>query len=628
MAAVNLLFQEGLADTDLLFGAIEAGNQNLLPLGGASTLPAPTLAGPLLVGPLPLASAAILAAPRGPIVLTYDVAVHRGPGHTPRLPQQTARRRSRGIALPSQQAAILAPGVRLPASAAQSIDRDHRSPWQTPARDRRPSAALPWGAGARRSQRYDVSWQSLLAHLRPASTLPFGAAVLHSAERVASVWHPLDRHLRPQIVVPWGTGMRLGPFLDSRFQIGRPVLRVLRLPWQAAWLPRHGSSPDPPDPSGPGAGYVPPIGDQVHLLFDESLPVTTHLLFGGPHIYRPRARVIIPLQRSYLVVNEVTLIRTANHLALPALSLSLEIDVDTWVWGWQASLPASSLDDVLPAAPGAPVELEARVNGVNFLLLAEKVTRERSFASGRITVSGRGIAAELGDPYAAAVSRTNTTDKLAQQLANAALTVNGVGIGWTVDWQLTDWLVPAGVWSHTGSPIEAVTRIAEAAGGYVQAAAADRTLIVRHRYPIVPWDWPLQTPDFSLPAAVTLRESVEWIERPAYNAVYVSGEGAGVLARVRRSGTAGDFLAPMVTDPLNTASQAASQRGRAILADTGPQIRLTLETPILPEVGIYPVGSMVQFTDHGASKMGLVRALSLQAAFPRVRQILEIECRE
>jgi hypothetical protein len=628
MAAVNLLFQEGLADTDLLFGAVESGNENLLPLGGASTLPAPILAAPLLVGPLPLGSAALLAAPQGPIVLTYDVAVHRGPGHYPRLPQQDARRLSRGMALPYQQAAILAQGVRLPARAGQALDRDQSSPWQTPSRDRRPGAALPWGAGERRSPRYDFSWQSMLAHLRPASALPFSAAVGHSAQRVASGWHPLERHLRPQIVVPWGEGVHLSTFLDSPFQVGRPVLRALRIPWGLAWLPRHGISPDPPDPPGPGAGYVPPPGDQVHLLFDESAPVTTHLLFGGPHLYRPRARVIIPIQRSYLVVNEVTLIRTDNNLALPALSLSLEIDVDTWVWGWQASLPASSLDDVLPAAPGAPVELEATVNGVNFLLLAEKVTRERSFASGRITVSGRGIAAELGDPYAAAVSRTNTTDKTAQQLANAALTVNNVPIGWTVDWQLTDWLVPAGVWSHTGSHIDAVTRIAEAAGGYVQAAPATRTLIVRHRYPIVPWDWPLQTPDFSLPSAVTLRESVEWLERPAYNAVYVSGEGAGVLARVRRAGTAGDFVAPMVTDQLNTASQAASQRGRAILADTGPQIRLTLETPILPAVGLYPVGSLVEFTDNGTSKMGLVRSLSIQAAFPRVRQTIEVDCRE
>ena len=46
------------------------------------------------------------------------------------------------------------------------------------------------------------------------------------------------------------------------------------------------------------------------------------------------------------------------------------------------------------------------------------------------------------------------------------------------------------------------------------------------------------------------RESLRWLEKPAYNRVFVSGQDVGVLGQVTRAGTAGDVLAPMVVDPL------------------------------------------------------------------------------
>ncbi len=242
-----------------------------------------------------------------------------------------------------------------------------------------------------------------------------------------------------------------------------------------------------------------------------------------------------------------------------------------------------------------------------------------------MAISGRGIAAELGAPYAAAVSRTNAIDRNAQQLMDDALMINGVGIGWTLDWNLTDWLVPAGVFAHTGSHIEAVNRIAEAAGGYVQAHRTSKVLAINPRYPVAPWAWNTVTPDYSLPAAFTTRESVEWVENPDYNALWISGEGSGILASVTRQGTAGGLAAPMIVDALNTHSDAARQRGTAILGAAGRQQRLTLETPIMTGVGIYPVGSFVQFADGANSRLGIVRSLAVNVG-KTVRQTIEVEC--
>lgn len=588
----------------------------------SATLAPAVFAGALHSGAFPLASSSELPALAGPAEITYDNAVNRGPSRWAKVPWEGAAARSPDVAVVHNATASGETAAGCPFARAARIDARTAARWQLTAAHIRPSPRIPWGRGAVRGRWRVCRFSHMLMGIRPTIAGPHDEAS-PAAVRAGSGWADLFRWARPSPVIPWGEGAFIIAVILSPFDVGRGVRPGWRIPWEAGKTPDHGRSAVIVVPPNPG-GYTP----SADLLFGYAMPASPHLVFGGTPVFRPPAKLTIPILRAYIVVNDVILLRVDGNLPLPALAMSLSIDVDSWVWGWQATLPASSLGNVLPAGPGQPVELEASVNGVTFRLLAEKITRDRSFASGRITVSGRGIAAELGDPYAPSVSRVNVSDMTAQQIANDALTINNVGIGWAIDWGITDWLVPSGVWSHTGDHINAVLRIAEAAGAYVQADRTDRTLMVRHRYPMPPWDWHLATPDFSLPSAVTSRESIEWIERPGYNAVYVSGEGSGILAQCVRAGTAGDLTAPMITDQLNTAVEVATQRGLSILADTGRQLRMQLDTPVLPGVGIYPVGSMVEFTENGTSRTGIVRAISIQAAFPRVRQTIEVECRE
>ena len=109
----------------------------------------------------------------------------------------------------------------------------------------------------------------------------------------------------------------------------------------------------------------------------------------------------------------------------------------------------------------------------------------------------------------------------AQQLMADALTINGVPIGWDIDWQITDWLIPAGVWNHTGTALEACLAIAEAGGAYIQAHRADQVLSVLPRYPAAPWNWGSLTPDIELPEHACETEGIEWLDKPDYNAVFV-----------------------------------------------------------------------------------------------------------
>ena len=99
-----------------------------------------------------------------------------------------------------------------------------------------------------------------------------------------------------------------------------------------------------------------------------------------------------------------------------------------------------------------------------------------------------------------------------------------------------------------------------------------------------------------------------------------------MLGQVTRAGSAGDLLAPMVTDPLITTAAAARQRGISILSDTGRQQEIGLRLPVLPTTGIIRPGAFVQYEDAGQIRLGLVRSTSVEVGLPEVFQSLGVEC--
>ena len=398
--------------------------------------------------------------------------------------------------------------------------------------------------------------------------------------------------------------------------------------WQAAMRPRPGRHPAVPFvPPVPPACYAP----NGHLLFAEDAATDGDLLFVCEHYDQPQAgSVPVPIRRVYFVINEVTLTRWPDGTPVPVLGLSLSLDADSWAWGFEATLPLVAESLVVPEnidGQGAgPVELIATVNGTAFHVLAENLSRERAFGDGSIRLSGRGRSAMLAAPYAPVIAFANTEPRSAQQLMEDVLTFNGIPLGWTVDWALTDWLVPTGVFAKQGTWIEALNTIVGAAGGYLLPHPSEKILRVRHRYPVVPWDWWTDvTPDFVLPVDTVGRESLRWVDKPAYNRVFVAGLETGVLGQVTRTATAGDVLAPMVVDALITQAAAARQRGIAVLSDTGRQIEVTLRLPVLPETGIIEPGAFIAYQDGGVARLGLVRSTRIDAGLPEVWQTLGVQ---
>lgn len=419
-----------------------------------------------------------------------------------------------------------------------------------------------WGAGQALHRRTRASWQSgVPSTVRLVA--PFGLS------------HLVANRLR----APWNDGIRLISYGGPWVTTGVPVFPVVPC-------------------------YLPAAGGAVALIFRDELLALKRLIFSCNH---GTTTIRVPVRRVYMVTNTATLTRVDGGVNIPCFSLALNLDRSSWAWGFSAALPASAMSLIEPNVAGEPVELEAVVNGMAIRLIAESMSRDRVYNEAAVRVQGRGKTAVLDAPYSPIITFSNAGAALThQQLLDAALPA-----GWTADYGLTAWLVPAGVWSHQGTTMTAALALAAAGGAYIQPHPTSNQIRVLPHYPVAPWGWSGVTPDFELPAAVVTREGIEWTERARYNGVFVAAPAVGKAYLVKRAGTAGDVLAPMVTDSLATHVDAGRQRGLPIVADVGRQARVSLRLPVLPATSIIQPGKFVRYTDGAITRLGLNRSVGV-----------------
>lgn len=570
-----------------------------------------------------------LGAPSGNSVTRYDNAVSRGPAHwgdvawldgaasrtSASMGYRDSARMHVGVTEPWVEAAPLARGLTPVFAEAARIHRTAR-------------VAFEEGAGVGSS----VNWQFEFARpMQQRALLVWQDGVLRIGTLIAV--HEEARPIRPPLRADWqlGTPSRartMYPFRPS----GTRRITTRRGPWREGRVPKPGQSvlfPPAPTPApSPAPCYTPPNGDNVALRFVDFWDDLRNIRFSCRKAAAPApGTVVVPVKRVYIVVNDTSLRRVDGNIQLPTYTMGASLDFQSWTWSFSASLPASELANLLPSAEGVPVEVEANINGTLYRFLIEKRRRSRTFGKASITVQGRGKAALLDAPYAPTLEFMQPTARTHQQLFDDVLTFNGASLGWDVNYGLESWLVPGDVFAHQGSYIDAINRLAEAGGGYVQPHRTAQTLNVLPLYPAAPWDWHLLSPDFVLPADVTTQEDIEWLSQPAYNRVFVSGTNAGVLGQVTRAGTAGDRVAAMIADALCTTASAARQRGLPVLANTGASADVTLRLPVLAETGVIEPGAMVDYDDGGITRRGIVRATSLDVNMPEVWQTLKVETR-
>lgn len=494
--------------------------------------------------------------------------------------------------------------------------------------------AVRWQYSDRITARTGTRWQN--AHeLRHTISVAWQEANRLRA-RVGTRWQNAEE-LRHTVSVAWQEGLRLRSLASTRWQTAvgashritqrsgaaQQVRHLLATRWQEARRPLAGQSTlTQPELPVDEPCYDPATLGQ--LEFWQPWANDGRLVFVCKTTPLPPAGIVIPTRSTYVVQNSVILYRLPAGTEFKAESFVLDIDKDSWTFGWSASLHSSARAHLARSAPDERVEVECVVNGVPYRLAIDSMGRDRSFPESRIAVRGRGRAAELDDvdlPFGSAAPRT------AQQLMADVLTVNGVSLGWTLDWQIDDWLVPADTFLFGGSYIGALRYIADAAKAYIQPHPTDKVLRVLPLYRHAPWDWAtLLTPDIELPAAVTSVVNIEEVMLPRYNQVFVGGVNKGVFGPVIRNGTVGGQVAPQVLHPLITAAAAHIQCGRGVLSDTGLQEHYSLQTMVLPETGIILPDKALRFVDEDGPHLGVVRKTRVHMdTWPELYQTLGVE---
>lgn len=624
MGAVNLLYRRGAnaagSPVALVYGASGSAGSGSVELRASGVLTG--LRGRIKLRPgARLVAGGVLTGLRGAIRIGYDANVDR-----------TATTLTRGrwqeggsaLALAGQHyqeaARIGAPlGVRW--QGAVSMDALLEGRWQDAPRLDSLVALRDQGArglGVLLGGRFDEAGRlQRLLDFREQHGRNVSADVLQLFEEAV--------RLRAQALQRFQEALGLSACARGRFGEGfAGRLRSVALHWQDGRQPPAGTRGVP---RGSDPCYVPQL--PVSLIFrhawDGSLPARLVYVCrrhsGGPGP-QPGETIVVPVQRTYIVINNITLHRVDTGAELRAITFGMSLDRSSWTWQWQATLHASAGAHLGRDSAGEPAELAVEVNGVAFRLRLEGRRKDERFLPDvRYSVGGRGKAAVLGQGIAPEMSFANLTARTAQQLAADVLTVNGVPLGWNVEWGLTDWLVPAGAWVFRGAYIDAINDIAQAGGGYVQPHATADSLRVLPLYPAMPSDWGGVTPDFEIPADAAEVIATEFVDKPTYNRVFVGGLGAGVFGPWTRRGTAGDRIAPPVSHALITHADAQRQRAMAVLGDTGKQALVSLRMQVRPDTGVIVPG---QFVRHGGV-VGLVRSTAIDWQRPTLRQVIQME---
>lgn len=419
-----------------------------------------------------------------------------------------------------------------------------------------------------------------------------------------------------------GAGMARERGVDSRFQ--------------DAWVPRPGQYVPPVIPPEP-----PPYWG-AHLLFACPPLAYPALLFGVTQCTPPTppdALFYILPARVYMTAHTITAQRLPDLADVPIFEATLGADSGSYCWSLSASGPASLFELLAPVA-GLPAQIRITLDGMPWVFAIDAISRNAAFGKTGTSVQGRSVTSLIAAPYVRSQARIEPDDKTAQQIALIDLAGTGVDLDWGIgagalaNGGMVDWFVPAGAYSRQGTALEAVSRIVQAAGGYLQSHRANPTLLARHPYGQrigdvsgAPWHWGLGAADVELAPDAIITSAITRRDGPDVNAVYVSGTSHGVLALVKRAGSAGDKLASMVTDSLITHTDAARQAGLAVLGAAGPKYAVQLDLPVLTgpsQPGVIDVGALVQ-VNASVPWRGRVRGVQVSAKQPSLRQTITLE---
>jgi len=421
----------------------------------------------------------------------------------------------------------------------------------------------------------------------------------------------------PETATGWRDGIPLTPQLSDTAREGARLLAVTIEVWQQAEYPGNAPNPGPPIPPI----FRPPWGTHLHLRCP--LPGTALRLGRTPCLLIAERE--IPIRRSYMSTNSASLVRLPDLEPLPVTAMTIETDFDSWCWALSATLAGPEAFALVQPNPLA-CEVLATINGQEWTFLLDVPSTQRSFNSDRVTIKGRSRSAWLHDPYTPHQNFSEANAREMVQLAEAALT----NTGWTVDWHLDTWLVPAGRYTSWNTPIGVLIRLVNATDDGLYTDPVLQVIAAQKRWPVASWLLEAETADLLIPEAAVISLTQSPVYTPPLNGVYVSGTSHGVLALVKIAGTDGALQPsdPIVEELLcDEAGVAARARGLNVLSNSGAGWTMDAEVLFTPEVGLVKPGLIVSI----AGMKGISRSCRISASWSnglQVKQQVGLEQRD
>jgi hypothetical protein len=492
------------------------------------------------------------------------------------------------------------------------------APWQDAERIDR-GAAAAWQVAAALNDSRQPHWQQ--AHRIDRDSADTWQEADAVRQGVVQDWRDLP--LLPRSAESrWQEGRRETQHIRERFSDGVTLSLVSIEVWQQAGYPGNAANPGPAIPQP----LPTPWGTRLRLVCP--LPGTRLRIARTPCILIADREVAI--RRTYMSINSASLVRWPDLTPLPVTNLTLETDFDSWCWALSATLAGPDAWALVQPNPLA-CEVLATINGQQWKCLLDVPSTQRSFGNDRVSLRGRSCSAWLHDPYTPARNGDQAEARTMQQLGVLALTHNGIEVGWTLDWQLENWVVPAGRYFSQNTPIGALMRLVQVTGDGLYTDPVLPILEAVKRWPVASWLVDGETADLAIPEAAVISLSQSPVYSQPLNGVYVSGISHGALALVKIAGTDGALQPnePITHELLcDEAGFAARQRGLNALSDAGAGFTMDAETLFTPEVGLVRPGLIVSI----AGMRGVSRSVKISASWGgdglSVRQSIGLERRE
>ncbi|WP_367154640.1 hypothetical protein [Methylomonas sp. HYX-M1] len=333
--------------------------------------------------------------------------------------------------------------------------------------------------------------------------------------------------------------------------------------------------------------------------------------------------VTIQTQQVYIMQHVISVKTVPGNIDIPMGNVSLSYDADSFAWQFSGTLLDAAALSLVAAAGGNPVMLAVTIDGLVWHVLVEGIEHSIRFAQRSISLSGRSLTALLGAPYVLPASATQGSDMTVQQLADSLMP-----LGWTINWNAPTWIVPAGAWSYTNqTPIQALVGLVADIGCVAVPHNSLQQITVQPRYPVYPWYFSVAAADLAIPEAALKQVSLRPAIATQANGVYVhGGDIGGVLGWCRLAGSAGDRLAPTVSNALMTDVIGCRLLGERILS--GQQPAPVIKSATLPlDNDVFPlarVGQLVAITLGGEIVKGVINSVAIEAGLDSVNQTIQI----